>query len=77
MSTETKSPPPPGATAIKGLAAPACAQAQTAVIGAAAAVAAGIAPFIPRRRRAGSRRGAARAHRRGDDRTGSAPRPMT
>lgn len=32
MTTEAKSPPPPGATAIPALAAPACALAQTTVI---------------------------------------------
>jgi hypothetical protein len=75
MSTQTKRPPRRDATAIEGPAVPACAQ-QTVVIGAAAD--AGIAAtFIPRPRRAGSRRSAARAHRRRDSRTGSAPRPMT
>jgi hypothetical protein len=48
MSTEAKSPPPRGGTAILAPAAPASARAQTFAIGAGAAVAAGIAAvFIP------------------------------
>jgi hypothetical protein len=53
---------------------PASARAQTAVIGAGAAVAAGIAAFfIPRAAAAAG----ARAHRRGDGGTGRASRLMT
>jgi hypothetical protein len=54
MSTEAKSSPPRGATAILALAALAYALAQTFAIGAGAAVAAGIAAFLhPARRRRG------------------------
>jgi hypothetical protein len=49
VSTEAKSPPPPGDTAVPALAALSGAPAQTFAVGAGAAVAAGIAAFfIPR-----------------------------
>jgi len=57
MSTEAKSPPPRGATAVPAPVALSCAPAQTFAIGAGAAVAAGTAAFfIPRRRQGSNRR---------------------
>jgi hypothetical protein len=91
MSTEAESPPPRGGTAIlwpggagtmhrsEMTTVPASALAQTAVIGAGAAVAAGIAAFfIPRAAEpAAAAAAGARAHRRGDGGTGRASRLMT